>query len=57
MITLPTYAKNVMIVMTHHIRRGQASPSVSWRKKARKQAFTLHKQLQKSIVDANWYLR
>ena len=54
---LPTNAKIVTAVIAHHARRGQESRSVNWKKNARNDALTLHRQVQKTTVDANWHLR
>ena len=56
-IMLPVNASAVIAVIAHHALRGQVRRSVSWKKKAKKDALTLHKQVQKSTVDANWHLR
>lgn len=54
---LPMNARTVITVITHHARRGQIKRCVSWKKNARKDALTLHRQVQNSTVDANWHLR
>jgi hypothetical protein len=56
-MTVPTNASTVIVVIAHHARRGQVRRSVSWKKNARNEPLTLHKQAQKRIVDANWHLR
>jgi hypothetical protein len=54
---LPAKASAVIAVITHHALRGQLKRFVSWKKNARKDALTLHRQVQNSTVDANWHLR
>jgi hypothetical protein len=54
---LPAKATAVIAVIAHHALRGQAKRFVNWKKKARKDALTLHRQVQNSTVDANWHLR
>lgn len=54
---LPVKASAVIAVIAHHALRGQVRRSVSWKKNARKDALTLHKQVQNMTVEANWHLR
>ena len=50
---LPVKANAVIVVIAHHALRGQIRRSVSWKKNARKDALTLHKQVQNNTVEAN----
>jgi hypothetical protein len=56
-IMLPAKASTVIVVTDHQARRAWVRRFVSWKKNARKDALTLHRQVQKSTVDANWHLR